>query len=713
MTSARVVLVLAAVLLLTVEARVRSRAPKEPPRPTNVRHLLGGGRQVRSLKDGGGAGGVVVTDPTPLLLAEVVRELGGTARGPCHVLIYHDPRAAPSEELANLRATLDVPVILVDVSKLKFPLITRVRRRVPLLDLLSHRPDNRCRLLVAWASTHYQRGLLLMARAEPGVLSFRDTLVLAVTDQRLDRFIPQLRRRVLVKRRGSRGARGRRDLRPARFLVEGACEMCQRYSLTRLGEWHHPGGWTWGGATLRGQALSGAALTVSYTPSVPNIFPMSAGGETRLEGVELRLLQHAARALNFSYRLVMPADGEWGRKVNGTWTGKVGEVVGGRADLALGGLVYTEERDSVGEYSVLFHNELWGIVCPLSTRLPVWPYIMFPFRAEAAPSVFTFLVVLHVMAFLVGTLVGSQERSGPMDPLTQSLVRTIRAGVSLYFRLMACLYFWNLYYCIIKPKYEPPVRTSTALLRSGYSWGLVTGTTVPGVLTSSRDPAHRDLAAGATPLTSIHEGFHRLREESLCLVGVPKRYARATIATRHTTECGEPGLQVSTEDLNSVLGGWMMPRGSPLIPHINPIIRRLQGFGLLEHWRRELHELLITRAPRDLPCLNPPLAALTLADLRLAFFVLLCGWGLACLVFLGELVTHVINDSGGERTVVRRDTGVSTVAPTPPTSRRPSLRRWFRTILAPVPSVNVSAKEAAFRRQLNYVLRDMWSVTPP
>ncbi|XP_071515579.1 uncharacterized protein [Panulirus ornatus] len=713
MTSVGVVLVLAAVLVVSVEARVRSRVPHEPSRPTNVRHLLGGGRKLRSLEDRRGAGGVVVTDPTPLLLAEVVRELGGDERGPCHVLIYYDPQAAPSEELASLRAALDAPVILVDVSKLKFPLITRVRRRVPLLDLLSHRPDNRCRLMVAWASTNYQRGLLLMARAEPGVLSFRDTLVLAVNDQRLDRFIPKLRRRVLVKRRSSRRGRGRREVRPARYLVEGACEMCRRYSLTRLGEWHHPGGWTWGGATPRGQALSGSDLIVSYTPSVPNIFPVLAGEETRLEGVELRLLQHAAKALNFSYRLVMPADGEWGRKVNGTWTGKVGEVVGRRADLALGGLVYTEERDSVGEYSILFHNELWGIVCPLSTRLPVWPYIMFPFRAEAAPSVFTFLVVLHLMAFLVGTLVGSQERSGPMDPLTQSLVRAIRAGVSLYLRLMACLYFWNLYYCIIKPKYDPPVRTSTALLRSGYSWGLVTGTTVPGVLASSQDPAHRDLAAGATPLTSIHEGFRRLREESLCLVGVPKRYARATIATRHTTECGEPGLQVSTEDLNTVLGGWMMPRGSPLLLHINPVIRRLQSFGLLEHWRRELHELLITRAPRDLPCLNPPLAALALADLRLAFLVVLCGWGLACLVFLGELVTHVINDPSGERTVMRRDTDVDTNDPTPPTARVPFiLRRWI-TLLSPAPVVSLSAKEATFRRHLNSVLREMWNVTPP
>ncbi|XP_042232014.1 uncharacterized protein LOC121872941 [Homarus americanus] len=700
-----VMVVLAAMMVMMVDAQVkmmgRGRRPQESPDPTtNVRRLLGGGRRVRSLEDERVASSVVVTDPTPLLLAEVLRELGGDALGPCHVLLYYDPKAASPDELASLRSALDAPIILVDVSKLKFPLITKVRRRVPLLDLLSHRPDNRCRLLVAWSSSNYQRGLLLMARAEPGVLGFRDILVLPVTDQRLDRFMPQLRRRILVKRLRSHRGRGRRDLSPARFLVEGACEVCPKYSLTRLGEWKYPGGWKWGGATTHGQGLSGGALTVSYTPSVPNIFPVDDGdGKLRLEGVELRLLQYAAQALNFSYRLVVPADGEWGRPLNGTWTGKVGEIVRGRADIAVGGLVYTEERASVTEYSILFHNELWGIVCPLSVRLPMWPFIMFPFRTDTAPSVFTVLVLLYVMTLVVPR--------GPRDPQLESVVRVVGVGVSIYLRLMACIYFWNIYYYLLKPKYEPPVDTSTALLQSNYDWGVVTGTTVTKVLGSSRNPAHRLLTGKAKPLISITEGFQRLREDGLCLLGVPKRYARATIAMRHTTECGEPGLQVTTEDLNSVLGGWVLPRGSPLIPHINSIIFRLQTFGLLEHWRREFHELLITRGPRDLPCLNPPLAALNILDLRLAVLLLFCGWGLAFLVFVGELFAYAIYSGGVKMVQINDD--VQSVTSTPPSSgRRSSLRQWLRTLVSPIPSINISAKEASFRSQLNTILKEIW-----
>ncbi|XP_069163048.1 glutamate receptor ionotropic, kainate 2 [Procambarus clarkii] len=699
--------VVAVVVLVMVVVQVKSQAAaaRDPPSPTNVRRLLGRKKHTLALESHAD-GRVVMTDPMPLVLAEVVRNLGGDERGPCGVLLYYDLKTVPPEDLDIFRTALDVPVTLVDVSKLKFSLITKTRRRVPLIDLLSNRTDNRCRILVAWSLSTYQRALLVMAEGEPGVLGSRDTLVLPVTDQRLDRFIPRLRRRILVKRREPRGVRGRRDLNLTKFLVEGACEVCERYLLTRLGEWRHPEGWVWGGAMHYGQDLSGGTLTVAYTPSVPNIFLVEGDGVQRLDGIELRLLEYAAKALNFSYRLIGPEDSVGA--VNKTWAGKVSEVVSGRADIAVGGLVYTEERASVAEYTILFNNELWGIVCPLSARLPVWPYIMFPFRTESAPSVFILLVMLHVMVYLVGTVMGAQAPQGPRDPWAESVFRVVHVGISMYLRFMACLYFWNIYYCFIKPKYEPPVDTSAALLQSGYNWGVVSGTTVPSILSFSRHDDHRQLVSNAEQLSSINEGFQRLRKESLCLVGVPKRYAFATIAMRHTTKCGEPGLQVSTEDLNSVLGGWILARGSPLTSYINSIILRLQSFGLLDHWRKEMHEFLITRAPRDLPCLNPPPAALTMLDLRLALFLLVGGWGLAVFVFIGEQFAYNFLKMTGAP-VEHRDSDIPAQTEAPSNNEEPgSLRGWLADILYPEPSINISAKEAAFRKQLNSILRDIW-----
>lgn len=701
---------LLAVLLTSVsDAQSRTQDTRSSPTPTDVRRLLGRKREARVLERK-----IIVTDPTPLVLSQVVEEMGGGATGHCQVLLYYDPRTAPPEKVASLKAALGVPLILVDVSRLAFPLITMRRRRVPLLDLLSRRTDNRCRLLLAWASSTYQRGLLLMAQFEPGVIRPKDTLVMPVSDQRLDYFMPQLRRRVLVKKQQpKRKGRGRRDIGLPAFQVEAVCEVCPKYSLQQLGEWQYPVGWSWWGAqSLRRSGLLGMTFTVSYTPSVPNIFPVTEDGKQHLEGVELRLLQYAASALNFSYRLVMPEDGEWGRPINGTWTGKVGQVLKRQADLAVGGLVYTKERADVVQYSDLFHNELWGVVCPLPVRLPVWPYIMFPFRTEVAPSVFSFMVVLHVTAFLVSTLVGKHHQQEPHNPLAESLSRVTRAGVSLYLRFMACLYFWNLFFCLMKPKYEPPVDTASALLRSGNSWGVVDGTTVNRVLSDSHNSVYQELVTGSIPLSSIGEGFRRLREEGLCLVGVPKRYAGATIATRHTTKCGEPGLQISSEDLHSVLGGWVLYRGSPLTPYFDGIIHRLKSWGFLERWRKELHTLLLTRGPRDLPCLNPPLSGLSFSDLRLAFFMLLGGWGFALIVFLCEVVV-VRMTREPQRRVVRRNTPTTTLdqpPPNPPSTPATNVRRWLTTLVGPLHSLIISSADTNFQRQLNTVLREMYGL---
>ncbi|XP_045138913.1 uncharacterized protein LOC123520582 [Portunus trituberculatus] len=700
-------------ILLTSAAGVQSSAQdiKLSTTSADVRRLLGRKREARVLEQK-----IVITDPTPLVLSQVVNEIGGGPAGHCQVLLYYDPRTAPPDKVASLKAALEVPLILVDVSRLAFPLLTKRRRRVPLMDLLSRRTDNRCRILMGWASPIYQRGLLLMAHFEPGVIRPQDTMVLLVSDRRLDYFMPRLRRRVLIRKTPpKRRGRGRRDIGFPEFQVEKVCEVCPRYSLHQLGDWQYSAGWSWSGAqSLRRSGLLGMTFTVSYTPSVPNIFPVTEGDEQRLEGVELRLLQYAASALNFSYRLIMPEDGEWGRPVNGSWTGKVGQVLKKRADLAVGGLVYTKERAEVVQYSDLFHNELWGVVCPLPVRLPVWPYIMFPFRTEVAPSVFSLMVVLHVMAFLLSTLLGKHERPDPPNPLAESFTRVTRSGVSLYLRFMACLYFWNIFFCLMKPTYEPPVNTASALLLSGKSWGVVTGTTVTTVLSESKNSVHQDLVIGSIPLSSIREGFQRLREEGICLVGVPKRYARATIATRHTTQCGEAGLQISTEDLNSVLGGWVVSRGSPLTPYLDKIIHRLKHYGLLELWRKELHTLLLTRGPRELPCLNPPLSGLSLSDLRLAFFMLLGGWGFAIFVFLCEVVVvRMARDQHWNRQAARQNTAIITLdrpPANPPSSPTSNVRRLIATFMNAVPSINISSTDADFRRQLNAVLREMYAV---
>ncbi|KAF8782460.1 probable glutamate receptor [Argiope bruennichi] len=81
-------------------------------------------------------------------------------------------------------------------------------------------------------------------------------------------------------------------------------------------------------------------------------FPSGKNFDTKPRGSEGKLLQLLSEALNFTYKLITPPDHLWGsRSPNGTWSGLVGLVSKGEADMALCSLGITNERKEVVDFS--------------------------------------------------------------------------------------------------------------------------------------------------------------------------------------------------------------------------------------------------------------------------------------------------------------------------------------------------------------------------
>lgn len=62
-------------------------------------------------------------------------------------------------------------------------------------------------------------------------------------------------------------------------------------------------------------------------------------------------LKEVLGALGFNYRLLVPEDKEFGRFINGSWTGLIGMVHRGEADLACNHLTITEQRMEAVDFS--------------------------------------------------------------------------------------------------------------------------------------------------------------------------------------------------------------------------------------------------------------------------------------------------------------------------------------------------------------------------
>lgn len=76
--------------------------------------------------------------------------------------------------------------------------------------------------------------------------------------------------------------------------------------------------------------------------------------DNRYYRLGLKLSEIISTALGFQYEILKPLDGEFGRLENGSWTGMVGMVYRGEADLVVSELAITKERSEAVEFSYPF-----------------------------------------------------------------------------------------------------------------------------------------------------------------------------------------------------------------------------------------------------------------------------------------------------------------------------------------------------------------------
>ena len=68
-------------------------------------------------------------------------------------------------------------------------------------------------------------------------------------------------------------------------------------------------------------------------------------------GIDFKLISTLSQYFNFTWSSIY-ANNMWGNKLpNGTWTGMIGDVIYGRADIALGDLSLTDERLTVVDFT--------------------------------------------------------------------------------------------------------------------------------------------------------------------------------------------------------------------------------------------------------------------------------------------------------------------------------------------------------------------------
>eukprot|EP00063_Salmo_salar_P063881 XP_014038716.1 PREDICTED: glutamate receptor ionotropic, delta-2-like [Salmo salar] len=107
--------------------------------------------------------------------------------------------------------------------------------------------------------------------------------------------------------------------------------------------------------------LADAASNTCIRDSVPCRRPLNASIPVQdppkkqcCKGFCIDILKRLAKIVGFTYDLYLVTNGKHGKKIDGVWNGMIGEVVGQRADMAIGSLTINEERSEVVDFSVPF-----------------------------------------------------------------------------------------------------------------------------------------------------------------------------------------------------------------------------------------------------------------------------------------------------------------------------------------------------------------------
>ncbi|XP_045593286.1 glutamate receptor ionotropic, kainate 2 isoform X4 [Procambarus clarkii] len=398
-------------------------------------------------------------------------------------------------------------------------------------------------------------------------------------------------------------------------------------------------------------------------------------GNDRYEGFCIDLIQEISELLGFNYTIRIAADGSHGKydDKKKRWNGMIGELLDQKADLAIGDLTITYEREQVVDFTMPWMNlgitilyrkptkkppNLFSFLSPLS--LDVWLYMA---TAYLGVSLLLFVLarfspyewsnphpcdqspdkldnefsLLNCLWFCIGSLM---QQGG--DLLPKAVSTRIVAGIWWFFTLiMISSYTANLAAFLTVERMESPIESAEDLAKqTKIKYGSYYGGSTWNFFATSKMPTYQRMFSfmesqnPSVYTKSNEEGVKRVLKgdgqyafmmESSSIEYITERYC-------DLTQVGGP--------LDSKSYGIALPPGSPYRTLLNSAVLKLQEMGRLHALKRKWwKEKRGGGTCQDDESKSSSKAnELGLNNVGGVFVVLLAGMGLASVVAVCEFV---------------------------------------------------------------------------
>ncbi|XP_042238987.1 probable glutamate receptor [Homarus americanus] len=389
-------------------------------------------------------------------------------------------------------------------------------------------------------------------------------------------------------------------------------------------------------------------------------------GDQRLSftGLIPNLLQTVARSTNFSYRFSRPPDRTWGtRQPDGSWSGMVGVVSRGEADISPGPFAISASRAEVVDFtwpvSVSYSRIMaprgrpevdpWGFLLPLTPL--VWTATM---TALLVLSTTIFLLVTCLAQNNVNRTIWTVDVYGLIRVLLQQNIselsdwwwweRLVLAVWMLMTLVLTRSYAGNLMSLLAVRHISEPYKTLrevlddpsvTMIWQDNSASVQYFRTTDHGIF---REVGEAETAGrirflslkeyGSVVAPLLRRGDHVLIEEETVI---------KMLMAQDFTYTGRCDFHTSREQYLTIMLSMITQKNSPLIPALHNRIMRVMEAGLFDQWLKEI-------IPNSTSCLHPPTkitvnTSLSIVSIWGMFMALSTGHVLGSLVFGFEFLS--------------------------------------------------------------------------
>ncbi|KAG7159607.1 Glutamate receptor-like 11 [Homarus americanus] len=401
------------------------------------------------------------------------------------------------------------------------------------------------------------------------------------------------------------------------------------------------------------------------TKAVTKADPEAPGGQRLwFTGSVPNVMEAIAESINFSYTYVRSPDRTWGTKLpNGSWSGMMGVVTRGEADIGLGYFIMTVSRAEDVDFTWPMIVSYSGIVAPRGgAEVDPWGFLL-PLQPLVWTAILTALLVLSSGISLLDVchsrkfVNGGSRTMDAYDLLRVLLQQDISKLSNRWWWERLVLAVWMLMTLVLTRSYAGNLMALLAVRHISEPYK-----TLREVLD---DPSvtmiWQENSANVQYFRSADQGMFREVREAETAGRVkflqPSDYNKKVpvllrrgdhvlidaeillkpFKAEAFSSTGRCDFHTSREHYLTIIAGLITQMNSPLLPALHNRILRILESGLYDQWTKEI-------TPNSTSCAHPPTkitvnTSLSITNIWGMFVALGTGLALGLLMFVLEFLT--------------------------------------------------------------------------